>query len=543
MEFIKKNLVQLREQLKNLSLSQKLLFVMILAVMAICIFWTISWTAQPEMVAMLDQSLSDTEIARIQNKLDQSDAYYKVTNGRILVKRQDRDRLIARLQMDRALPADMTESWKKLILEADMWLPQEDRQNRWQLAKEQRLAQIVQYMDKVQQAYVIVNAGSKRLLSDGPSSDPSASVSIQMEPGTKPNKALIIAIADMVSGAVDRLSRDRVSIIADGVSYKVPGENSPFTGDLLENRQENERYFAKKIEQALGINKALVEVFVDMETETVQTEMKKYGEPPLIREKTSDDSSEQKNINGEPGVRPNTGSSVAVGEPGGEKTSKTETENEYSVDRDVTHTIKHNLPGTPKSLRATINVPYSYFADIYKQRTGKTEKPKESDLEPIIASETKNIQNKILPLINPADPASVTVSYYYDLMPTQPPIALASTGTASLPQLAQYGKPAGLVLLAFGSLVMVLMMLRKASGNVAMQGLEGVVTPNEPTPMLDGDIGPVGEAAGSEGVLQGVEVDEETLRTRKMSEQVSTMVREDPDSAASLVRQWIIKDK
>ncbi len=548
MEFIRKNLLQIKEQLGQLTLSQKLLFFMILVVIGISLFWTVYATAKPELVALLDQSMSDTEIASIQNRLDQWDVFYKVEGGKILVKRQERDRLLARLQMDRALPSDMTESWRKLVLEADMWLPQEDRQNRWQLAKEQRLAQIIRYMDGVQTASVIINTGSKRLLSDGPSSDPSASVSIETKSGVKPGKALINAVADLVSSAVDRLSRERVSIVVNGVSYRSPGDNSPFSSEVLEMRQEHERYIGDKIQRVLGINNALVGVFVELDTDTVQTEKKEYtGDQPLLRERETKDTSIQKNFSGEPGVRPNTGGAIANVGQTGDSSEKTESEVEYSTDRNVTHTIKRNLPGTVKSVRATVNIPYSYFEAIWRQQMGKKEsdKPKESDLAPIVASQEESIRKKILPVINATDPSFVEVSHYYDL---NSPVSggetvLASSGGMSGLDITQYGKTAGLVLLAFSSLVMVLMMLRKASGNVGVAGLDRSMLPSEPTPELDADAMPVGEASGTEGILEGIEVDEGTLRARKMAEQVATMVKEDPTTAANLVRQWIIKDR
>jgi len=476
--------------------------------------------------------------------LDQWDVFYTVTGGKIMVKRQERDRLIARLQMDRALPSDMSESWRKLVLEADMWLPQEDRQHRWQMAKEQRLAQIIQYMEGVQSAQVIINTGSKRLLSDGPSSDPSASVSIQTQASGKPSKALINAVADLVSSAVDRLSRDRVSIVVNGTSFRAAGEDSPFSGDVLEARQEHERYIGQKVQRVLGIGNALVEVFVELDTETVQTEKKEFsGEQPILRERKSTDSSEQKNLSGEPGVRPNTGGAVASIEQAGESSSKVEQETEYSTDRNVTHTIKHSIPGTIRSIRATVNIPYSYYVDLWMQQTGKTETPKDADLAPIIASQEASIRKKVLPVINATDPSFVEVSHYYDkIVPRSEPVLASSGGGFTNMNFSQYGKTAGLVVLAFSSMLMVLMMLRKASGNVSIPGIEKVLAP-EPPPELDSEAAPIGEASGTEGFLQGIELDEDTLRSRKMSEQVATMVKEDPNTAASLVKQWINKDR
>ena len=206
MDFIKKQLEQIKEHLGSLSTSQSLVIFLLVVMIMVALFWTIYQTSKPPMVPLLDQPLTETEAASYENKLENWDVTYRIENNKILVKRQDRDRLIARLGQVNALPADMSESWKKLITESDMWITQEDRQNRWKLALEQRLGQIIQLMDSVQKAYVIINPGSKRILSDGPSSDPSASVYMHMQSGITPSKPLVVAVAICLL-PVDRLRR------------------------------------------------------------------------------------------------------------------------------------------------------------------------------------------------------------------------------------------------------------------------------------------------------------------------------------------------
>ncbi|NLE29444.1 MAG: hypothetical protein GX629_07240 [Phycisphaerae bacterium] len=543
MDFIKKQLEQIKEHLGSLSTSQSLVIFLLVVMIMVALFWTIYQTSKPPMVPLLDQPLTETEAASYENKLENWDVTYRIENNKILVKRQDRDRLIARLGQVNALPADMSESWKKLITESDMWITQEDRQNRWKLALEQRLGQIIQLMDSVQKAYVIINPGSKRILSDGPSSDPSASVYMHMQSGITPSKPLVVAVASMVSGAVDRLSKDRVQVIANGVPCRVPNDSSPFASEELDTRRAYEKHFSDKIQQVLAINNAQVGVFVELESETIQTTQQKYGDPVISKERANENLSKPVVLADEPGVRPNTGISVPIAETPGQESSQTETETEYAGNRDLTQIVKHNTPGTVKAIRATVNIPYTYFVEIFKQQTGKEEKPSPIELEPIIQAQEDNIRKKILPIINADDPASVEVSYFFDLQTSPVETALAASGPASLPEFTQYLKPVGLVFLAFTSLLMVLMMLKKASTNVAVQNLEFKEPVNEPTPPLDADSGPIGEAVSSDGVLQGIEVDEDTIRTRKMAEQVATLVKEDPSSAAALVRQWIIKSR
>jgi flagellar biosynthesis/type III secretory pathway M-ring protein FliF/YscJ len=49
----------------------------------------------------------------------------------------------------------------------------------------------------------------------------------------------------------------------------------------------------------------------------------------------------------------------------------------------------------------------------------------------------------------------------------------------------------------------------------------------------------VGEVAEGDRTMEGMELDEESLKTQQMIEQVSSMVTENPDAAANLVKRWL----
>jgi DNA-directed RNA polymerase subunit beta len=50
---------------------------------------------------------------------------------------------------------------------------------------------------------------------------------------------------------------------------------------------------------------------------------------------------------------------------------------------------------------------------------------------------------------------------------------------------------------------------------------------------------PVGQAAATEGILVAQEIDEKTVQTNKMLEQVAQVVRSDAEQAAALLEQWV----
>ncbi len=51
-----------------------------------------------------------------------------------------------------------------------------------------------------------------------------------------------------------------------------------------------------------------------------------------------------------------------------------------------------------------------------------------------------------------------------------------------------------------------------------------------------------GEAGSGNTMLDGMELDEEAVRTQQMLDQVSTLVTDNPDAAASLVKRWLNRD-
>jgi hypothetical protein len=52
-----------------------------------------------------------------------------------------------------------------------------------------------------------------------------------------------------------------------------------------------------------------------------------------------------------------------------------------------------------------------------------------------------------------------------------------------------------------------------------------------------------GEANQGQAVLTGIELDDATLASRKMVDEVSIMIKENPENAAALVKRWMAKDK
>jgi flagellar biosynthesis/type III secretory pathway M-ring protein FliF/YscJ len=86
------------------------------------------------------------------------------------------------------------------------------------------------------------------------------------------------------------------------------------------------------------------------------------------------------------------------------------------------------------------------------------------------------------------------------------------------------------------SLFMVSMMVRK--GN-PLPAAAAIAMPTMPMPVLDASESLAGEVSEGKQMLDAMELDDDAVRAQQMLDQVSSMVEENPDAAAGLVKRWL----
>lgn len=551
MDFLRKILVQIQQQLGSLTLTNKLLVALSLVLLFVALYWLFTWSGEAEKVALLDQSLTDEQRAQIQSKLDMWAVEYEVQGDRLMVLRKDRPSLYARLQIENAMPADTSESWEKIFEETDMWTPPEERKRRARYVTEMRLAEIIENFAGVSTAAVMINEGSKRTLSGGPSSDPSASVSLTTKGSAKANRKTVEAIAKLVSGTVNRLTPERVNIVIDGEPYRVSDPESGFSDEYLVRQHEHQNRIREEIVETLSIVGLRVGVHVDLETQQVQERTHTYGDPQISEQETHKKDNMNRPAGETPGVTPNTSVAVSGARDGRiEQNSEKESKVVFGGDRDVTERVLTNMRGVPRKVSATVLVPTTYLERVWRGRNqaDPDTKPTAEQLDTFAVAEFDRIRNMVQTLISSeTDANDVTVDQYYDF-------AMADAGVERVVQeaglnglIARFGKPVGLGALAAFSVLMVLLMARKGPAEPSVPGLDedaiaGMHDPRDSDTLLEGDPGAIGEADSVKGVLQAYEVDEDTVEANEMIEQLRDMVRQDPSSLSEIVRKWVAED-
>lgn len=560
MEFLRKLFLQTQQNLKGLTASQKLAIGSCAALIVVALVLMMNWAGSPVRVPLLDQPITGEELAAIQSKLESSGVKYTVSGDRIMVPAADQYRLRAQLAEAQLLPRDTTIGFAKLIEKnSSPWLNMAEQDRRWALALSNELSQVLREFHGVAEARVFLDKTMKRQIGQ-PSVTPTASVFIRPKVGQKLEPVQFAAMAGMVSAAVGGLDPTNVKVadMLTGRSYTVPNPDEASQVDDLADRRAKEEYYANKIRSLLAprIPGILVEVYAKLDAESTQTIEEKHGRPVMTSDKSETETSRSGRSAEEPGVNPNT--SVAIGGGGqSEQMERTKTETLFDgkVDRTVTKTEKPRHVIT--ELFASVNVPRSYLAAIFRSIQNK--EPTDLDLEKFATPELTKIKNQVMKTLamtgEDEEQKRVQVDWFPDDMTLMPggSQAEAGAGEGMINLVQTYGGKAGLGALAAFSLLMMLMLVRRAA--------EGPVLPGEepPSPQvirlrsgrkkgddaIDMNMGDevVGEAEASDALLVGKEVDERTLQSQKVIDQVTEMVKEDPEAAVGILRRWMETDK
>jgi flagellar biosynthesis/type III secretory pathway M-ring protein FliF/YscJ len=400
-------------------------------------------------------------------------------------------------------------------------------------------------------------------------------VTVKVRGGEGLTGAQVMAIVDMVRGAVPGLKREDVHVTDGQRVYHAPSGDTPMPSDLLAYKKAMEEEYTRKLWNMFGYVgnvKIAVNVVPDMASRVKTTETYEKNPVKAVQSETNRETTSNEGAGGnggEPGLKPNT--AVSTGDTGnsGRHTSSTMTDTTSKYENKFPGSVEKAVlpPGTEiREMTASISFPRSYFVQLY-QRINKDPDPKDELLQPVIDAQMKRAVATAQGAIG--EKAQIRTDWFDDtIMPRGVEIAgmggsLASGGSMSA-LVSQYAKQAVLGAVALGVLGMMLMMVRRAvpstggaeidpsvffggaggggggGGRAAVAG--GKRRKGEPG-MMDVGEDIFGEAGEGDAVLTGIELDDETRASRKMVDEVSTMIKDNPENAAALVKRWIQKGK
>ncbi|MHB0955777.1 MAG: hypothetical protein ACYC0X_05290 [Pirellulaceae bacterium] len=345
--------------------------------------------------------------------------------------------------------------------------------------------------------------------------------------GIRPDDVTIIDLNGNVTFGGDRATRE---------------PNGPQT-EYAEAKRWYENYWKEKIKDCLAVYPGIVvgvNVELDPELDSESRKVVVDSQPTALESNTYRKTSESKpSGGGRPGAVPNEVPSntprdiASIAQP---ESSLDENREEQIAVAGHEQTTRRKAPLTPTTVTATVMVPQSYFYDLVKKATPPQagEEPKEptaaqvADKEKEVMLAIKSTVLRTLPPQQPDEIAAdrVEVTSYVDLpMPVVEPPTLAATAQGWF---SDNWQNLGLLGVGLLSLWILRSMVRSNPSTTSalrmpMPATSGTHELPEPLPEPE----PV--------ILQR----RTSSTSGSLRDELTTMVREDPDAAANVLRNWI----
>jgi flagellar M-ring protein FliF len=554
MDFLRAQFARIAKQLSGLTASQKMLAFALLALTGMMLAMWARYAGEPVYEPLLDQAFSQTDISQITSRLAAKGIGYQLASDRILVPTDRKIEVLADLGFAHLLPQNTNAGFDEIVKQMTPWDPADKTARLWNEAKQRELAQVLDSFPNVQEAVVMIDPHDERSF-DGHDITPSAMVNLaRLDHEATGVRQLATAAADLVAGAEAGLGRGRVTVVVDGITVPIPdaGDDIGAGGDEIidQIRAAQEMYRDQILQQLSFIKGLMVSVRVDLNTKSTDTQ-ETIVDPKSVAHMTASD--EEKSIEtypppaggGEAGAGPNLANAPLSVSGGASGTPNTETDSTVTYQNQVSQTLKHTIqrPGDAPPASASVRVPRSYFIEMYKD-INKGAEPDDTALATLMTKELANIRDDVKQCTGITSDDAVAVNWYSDgagvtaALESAP--AANSTAAASLRMLSSYGKEMGVGVLAAVSLLMVTMMVRKSAPPIVAQVAAGAAGASGPV-RLNADSDVAGEVGEGGKMLDGMELDDEMVKGQQVVEQVSTMVKDDPESAASLVKRWLSK--
>ncbi len=543
MEFLQRSWAQIRVFLDKLDRNTRITIWSVLIAGLLAAFVAVQWAGKPERVPI--SAFTTNRHNEVVAVLQAVGIDSQIQNGQVVVPRDKHAEALYALQQKDLLKEDVSAAWAEYLSQQNPWDTDANSQKKYLIALQQTLAQQIAQNPAIRSAAVTI-APEERKGFGRSHARRTATVSIVMEGSRRLDKAMVRMAAVTVASAVPGMKPEDVGVIDvnAGQAHKVRPEEEIAPTDYLQLVRQIEEHEREKILELLQyIHGVVVQVNVqldDVSRKHVRTAAY-AAEGSLRRQFTEEIIDESRLRAAEPGVQPNTGFASVDG--GGATTTASSTnraESEFNPAPLLREEESQHVGYLPQRINVAVNVPRSFVVALYRQDRGAgAPEPDDAALEPYEERQRATIEALIRPLVAKANEGIVTVSVFPDVlgpMPTAP--EQASTLVTVLTN--DWMQHVWLGALALVPLFLMLRMVRKATAPQPLPSVEELagVPPSLP---VDDDV--MGEAAADENEMSGVEVDESELRYRKIAQQISELVKENPEEASALMRRWVNPDE
>lgn len=555
MDFLNNSFAQLSDLFRSMTVGARITAALLLIVVVVSLAWMFQYQVYGGDTELFSgQSFSTSDLNAMQAAFAQAGlGGFEVVGSRIRIPRQQQAAYIAALADAKALPANWNEYMSRALESSNPFASTREREDRLRIATQQEISLVLRSMKDV--ANATVHYDSQKKSGFNPRERvATASVMIQMVGSRSLDEERVQMIREMVAGCFADLTADKVKVadLNGRVYFTSEGDGLGGSGGnhrYIITKDKFQKQYEANIQAALAyVPGVTVAVNVELEKDLRTSRRVQKFDPKVTpferREETSGIKSSAAPRGGPPGLQqqqPKPNQPVNIGESAKGSTNEEDRsfiEERNAVNNDVVETEEIGL--TPKRVTVSVGVPSGFLEDVWRRKNsapdGQPPQPPDAKaLAQIEEEERKRIQAHVVPLIpKPADELDptplVTVTTFTEI--PQDPIELPGVGTQAVGWLSENWKTLGLGGLVLVSLMMVRSMVRTAP---------------PPAKALEFNLPPISETAEkkAEGQPQTAGENAKSRLKRKVSsgqslrDELVEMVKEDPDTAANILRGWI----
>jgi flagellar M-ring protein FliF len=454
------------------------------------------------------------------------------------------------------------------ILKSQNWMNSRE-QNRqiYKVMLDNELSNIVSKFDSLRAARVLVDAPESIGIGQAARAA-TASVTLFAAPGRSLDQSTVDAAARFVAGSVSGLDLERVTV-TDGAGRprRVTLDDDLAPGNYREYAAAVEKQFRRKIENLVVHIQppAVVEVTAGVDVTRVRAQVNKTlpigeGSLSMVRRETSSSTTEAApSAGGEPGVRSNQSADINAAQGRASRSEQKEEETEFTTAFGTRTETIDDPRGHPTWLAATVAIPRGYIAGLLVRERGgdaSAAPPSEVEIENRFAIERDRLLRGFRPHLQTRGPDGEVVEGAVEItmMSGDPYPVLAPGGFSRTASFLSGGDAGGgalgtillvgsgmidklvLGVLALVALGMMALMVRKV-GRKPMLATAEELAGVPPALEMTSDL--VGEADESETAIPGILVGEDEIKAAKLREQVSDLIRKDPEVAGKMFNRWI----
>jgi flagellar M-ring protein FliF len=291
-------LERIRSALSTISLGQKVVIGLLAAGLVLGGFFFYRWITAPT-YAPLFSNLASTDASAIVDELNAAGVSYELADGGGTILVANAAVYDLRLQMSgKGLPAG-SDTGYALLDEQSITTSEFQQQVQYQRAVEGELANTLEALDGVSQAVVHVALPEDEVFASD-EAEPTASVLLDLAPGTTLDSGQVQAVTNLVSSSIEGMDPEQVTVAdATGAVLSAPGQGvTTAAGDARSQLEQDyeDRLAANAqavLDPILGPGRAKVSVRADVDLDqrstTSETHTYEQGTPPISESTTTEE--------------------------------------------------------------------------------------------------------------------------------------------------------------------------------------------------------------------------------------------------------------